>query len=60
MRPLYSLRFRLENGRVIQDILGVSLSWSEIRHTMSKFGIAFVLAIPIAWDRETSTRGIGL
>ena len=34
--------------------------WSQLLSHFSTLGIAFILTLPIAWDREQSTRQMGL
>ncbi len=44
----------------MSDLLNFSLDWTlVIRHTV-ELALAYVLAIPIAWDRETHARTAGL
>lgn len=37
-----------------------SVSWSQVVDHLLHLGIAFAITIPLAWDRERSTRGPGL
>lgn len=47
-------------GGTVSDLLNFSLDWTlVIRHTV-ELALAYVLAIPIAWDRETHARTAGL
>ena len=36
------------------------LDWSLILRHLGHLGVAFVLAIPVGWDREARSRGAGL
>ena len=38
----------------------VSLDWSQILDICFRLSVAFLVAIPIAWEREMSTRSMGL
>ena len=39
---------------------GLELQWSEILVSLYQVGIAYVLALPVAWDRETAARSAGI
>ncbi len=44
----------------MSDILGLNIDWSKVlRHSM-ELTLAYIFAIPIAWDRETHARTAGL
>ncbi|MDX1500678.1 MAG: MgtC/SapB family protein, partial [Woeseiaceae bacterium] len=38
----------------------MNLDWSTIWINLYHLGIAYVLALPVAWDRESRSHGIGL
>jgi putative Mg2+ transporter-C (MgtC) family protein len=38
----------------------LELQWSEILVSLYQVGIAYVLALPVAWDRETAARSAGI
>jgi putative Mg2+ transporter-C (MgtC) family protein len=38
----------------------IDLDWHQIAFNMLHLGIAYLLALPVAWDRERSSRGAGL
>lgn len=38
----------------------MELDWQQILFNLMHLGIAFVLALPAAWDREDAAHGIGL
>jgi putative Mg2+ transporter-C (MgtC) family protein len=38
----------------------IDLDWHQIAFNMLHLGIAYLLALPVAWDREHSSRGAGL
>ena len=44
----------------MNSIINTSLDWTQMLHISANLGIAFLLAIPIAWERETATRSVGL
>jgi len=37
-----------------------NLDWMEMIHNLGRLAIAYLLAVPIGWDRESSTRSAGL
>lgn len=41
-------------------MLDLDISWSLVATNLYQLVVAYVLALPLAWDRETSTRGAGL
>jgi len=41
-------------------LIDIDLSVAQLLDSLGKLGLAFLLAIPIAWERETSTRRLGL
>ena len=38
----------------------MEIDWTEIWFNLSHLGIAYILALPVAFDREESSQGIGL
>lgn len=38
----------------------LELQWSEILVSLYQVSIAYVLALPVAWDRETAARSAGI
>lgn len=38
----------------------LDIQWSEVWSNLIQLGIAYVLALPVAYDREASSRGAGL
>jgi putative Mg2+ transporter-C (MgtC) family protein len=38
----------------------LDIDWSSAINHLSAVGIAYLLALPVAWDRETHARGVGL
>ena len=38
----------------------VDIRWSVMLHHLVQLAIAYVLALPIGWDREAESRGVGL
>ncbi|MGD8316139.1 MAG: MgtC/SapB family protein [Myxococcales bacterium] len=38
----------------------LELSWQEMLHNLVKLGIAFLLALPLGYNRETSEKHLGL
>lgn len=38
----------------------MSIDWPQIWFNLTHLGIAYVLALPVAWDRESAHQGIGL
>lgn len=38
----------------------VDIAWGEILTNLYQVGIAYVLALPVAWDREQEARSAGL
>jgi len=40
--------------------MSLEIAWVEIVENLLQIGIAFVLALPVAWDREHSARSAGL
>jgi putative Mg2+ transporter-C (MgtC) family protein len=38
----------------------ISINWSEVWFNLVQLLTAWVLALPVAWDRERATRGAGL
>lgn len=38
----------------------LDISWTQVGANLLQLGIAFVLTVPLAWDRERSARGPGL
>lgn len=41
-------------------VLGFSINWDEFVHVAVRLAAAFVLALPVAWEREKQTRLMGL
>lgn len=41
-------------------VLGFSIQWQELITALVRLGAAFVLALPVAWEREKQTRLMGL
>lgn len=42
------------------EFLGIEIEWAVIVRNMTQLGIAYLLALPIAVDREKSSRSAGL
>lgn len=42
------------------ELLGIQIEWAVIVRNMIQLGIAYLLALPIAVDREKSSRSAGL
>lgn len=40
--------------------MNIDLDWQQILFNLTHLGIAYVLALPVAWDRERANRGAGL
>lgn len=38
----------------------INIDWNVVAVHLVQIGIAFLLALPVAWDRETSARSAGL
>ncbi len=38
----------------------IDISWPQIWFNLSHLAIAWALALPVAWDRESASRGAGL
>lgn len=38
----------------------ISISWQEVWSNLIRLAIAWLIALPVAWDREHSSRGAGL
>lgn len=38
----------------------VDMDWMLVVHHLKQLAIAYVLALPIGWDRESASRGVGL
>ncbi|MDX1499587.1 MAG: MgtC/SapB family protein [Woeseiaceae bacterium] len=38
----------------------ISIDWSQVWFHLVQLSIAWVITVPIAWDRESSSRGAGL
>lgn len=38
----------------------IDIEWQEIFSHLTQIGIAFLLAVPVAWNREQSSKGAGL
>jgi putative Mg2+ transporter-C (MgtC) family protein len=43
-----------------ENLMAFNIAWAEILVNLIQIGIAFVLALPVAWDREQSARSAGL
>jgi len=41
-------------------MFGVDIDWREVANNLTHLGVAYALALPVAWDREKSTRSAGL
>lgn len=41
-------------------MLGVDIDWREVVNNLTHLGVAYALALPVAWDREKATRSAGL
>lgn len=39
---------------------GIDLDWAQIWFNLTHLGVAFILALPVALDRESSSRSAGL
>ena len=44
----------------MSDLLGFSIDWSVVLRHLMELTLAYIFAIPIAWDRETHARTAGL
>ena len=38
----------------------LNIEWPQIWFNLIQLGIAYILSLPVAWDREASSRGAGL
>ncbi len=38
----------------------IELDWTRIAYNLIHLGVAYLLALPVAWDRETARQGVGL
>ncbi len=38
----------------------LDIEWPQIWFNLIQLGIAYILSLPVAWDREASSRGAGL
>jgi putative Mg2+ transporter-C (MgtC) family protein len=38
----------------------IEIAWNDVLENLAQIGAAFVLALPVAWDREKSARTAGL
>jgi putative Mg2+ transporter-C (MgtC) family protein len=38
----------------------IELDWNQVVNNLSHLGIAYILALPVGWDRELEARGAGL
>ncbi len=38
----------------------IELDWTRIAYNLIHLGVAYLLALPVAWDRETASQGVGL
>ena len=41
-------------------MMGLTVDWSQIATNLLHLGIAYVLTVPVAYDRERASRGAGL
>ena len=41
-------------------MFGLDIDWREIANNLTHLGVAYALALPVAWDRERATRSAGL
>ena len=41
-------------------MIDLAIDWSEVWYNLSHLAIAWLFALPVAWDRERSSRGAGL
>lgn len=41
-------------------MMGLTVDWSQIATNLLHLGIAYVLTLPVAYDRERASRGAGL
>ncbi len=41
-------------------MFGVDIDWREVVNNLTHLGVAYALALPVAWDREKATRSAGL
>lgn len=41
-------------------MFGVDIDWREVANNLTHLGVAYALALPVAWDRERATRSAGL
>jgi putative Mg2+ transporter-C (MgtC) family protein len=44
----------------VSNLLGISFDWTMVLRHMVELVLAYIFAIPIAWDRETHARTAGL
>ena len=44
----------------MSDLLGLSFDWAVVFRHLAQLALAYVFAIPIAWDREIHARTAGL
>ena len=44
----------------MSNLLNISFDWTMVLRHMIELALAYIFAIPIAWDRETHARTAGL
>lgn len=44
----------------MSDLLGVDIDWTVVLRHLVELTLAYIFAIPIAWDRETNARTAGM
>ncbi len=44
----------------MSDLLGVDIEWAVVLRHLVELTLAYIFAIPIAWDRETNARTAGM
>jgi len=38
----------------------MTIDWPQVWFNLMHLGIAYILALPVAWDRESANQGVGL
>ncbi len=51
---------QVESEALVDEVVNVTFNWQLFFQYLLKLGIAFLLALPVAWEREIQSRSLGL
>jgi putative Mg2+ transporter-C (MgtC) family protein len=43
----------------MMEYFGIDIDWPQVTYNLTRLSLAYILALPIAWNREREMRGAG-